>query len=141
MIRYTPTQSLDNNSEGLDLTPLIDVVFTLIIFLILTMGTTQVMTEIQLTRSKKDTVATELKDQTIVIEVNHLKQHWKVENTIFKKFEPFTQFFLVRFSDRSHQPVVLALERTLPVEELISLMDFLARNGFSNIQIASKWTI
>lgn len=128
-----------DNLEGLDLTALIDVIFTLIIFLILTMGTTQIMTEINITHSKKPQLPAVTKQEAIVVEVSHQTLSWKTGGRIVKDFPGFKKHFLSLYTNRTQSPVVLALENTLPVEHLVELMDFLSLNGFANIQVVSEW--
>lgn len=131
--------NLTTGIEGPDLTPLIDVVFTLIVFLILTMGTSQVMTEIQLSKSEKPLVESESESRSILIEVSRRNTSWKFENKVFNDFEAFADAFLKQYGRQPDRRVVLALEHDLPVEKLIDLMDFLALNEFTNIRIASEW--
>lgn len=132
--------NLATDIEGPDLTPLIDVVFTLIVFLILTMGTSQVMTEIQLSKSEKSLVESEAENRSILVEVSRRKGFWKFDNRLFNDFEAFADAFLKQYGQQSDRRVVLALEHDLPVEKLIDLMDFLALNEFTNIRIASEWS-
>lgn len=131
--------SLLNDSDGLDLTPLIDVVFTLIVFLILTMGTSQVMTQIQLSKSTQLKHETLQKQQSILIEVNHKGKYWKVGDFRFSDFDLFKRQFIKLYGASTGQQVTLALSENLPVKDLISLMDFLSINQFSNIKIVSEW--
>ena len=139
MIRSPDLISQNSSDEGLDLTALIDVIFTLIIFLILTMGTTQIMTEINITHSKKPQLQSLSDQAAIVVEVSHAKLTWKTGDRISKRFPDFKKQFLALYQNRRESPVVLALENTLPVERLVELMDFLSMNGFTNIQVVSKW--
>ncbi|MBU2513748.1 biopolymer transporter ExbD [bacterium] len=139
MIQY-PDYGNSNEADGtLDLTALIDVIFTLIIFLILTMGTTQVMTEINVTRSNRSQLPAQPKADPLVIEVSHVNKFWKTHDFTVKNFAEFKNQFLSQYGKELQRPVVLALDRTLPVENLITLMDFLSKNGFTNIQIVSEW--
>lgn len=139
MIRsHYPLQTAENQ-EGLDLTALIDVIFTLIIFLILTMGTTQVMTEINITHTQKAKFQEPTEEQVILVEVNHRNGTWKSGGQTSTRFTDFRKDFLERHRDSRKRPVILALEKTLPVEHLVELMDFLSLNGFTDIQIVSEW--
>ncbi len=140
MIQLSKYSNSNDTSDGLDLTALIDVIFTLIIFLVLTMGTTQIMTDINITHTKKSQVSSNLKNHPIVVEVSQSGQYWKLDDQLIKEFPQFKNQFLTSYGDQQQRPVVLALEKTLPVEKLVALMDFLSMNGFSNIQIVSQWT-
>ncbi len=139
MIQYQDFGNPNDTDEGLDLTALIDVIFTLIIFLILTMGTTQIMTEINVTRSNRPLLADQAKVKPLVVEVSHVNRFWKIGDYTTKEFSGFEHHFLARYGNEQYRPVVLALDRTLPVENLVTLMDFLSKNGFTNIQIVNEW--
>lgn len=139
MIHVPNLMNRTATDEGFDLTALIDVIFTLIIFLILTMGTTQIMTDINITRSRKPQFPSTSKQQSILVEVSHKSLSWKTGGHIYRNFTQFKQHFLSRYRDRKKTQVVLALENTLPVARLIELMDFLSINGFANIQVVSQW--
>jgi len=134
-----PATNRNDDSDGLDLTALIDVIFTLIIFLILTMGTTQIMTEINVTHSSKPQLPTAMETPTILVEVSHENLSWKTGGEVIKDFSQFKMHFLSLYRNKQENPVILALENTLPVEYLIELMDFMSQNGFTNIQVVSEW--
>jgi len=139
MIQIPSFRHLEPSDEGFDLTALIDVIFTLIIFLILTMGTTQIMTDIDITRSRNTQLAALSKQASIQVEVSHPTRSWKTGGQTFGSFPQFRQQFLSLYPDQQKTPVILALEHTLPVADLIELMDFLSMNGFTRIQVVSQW--
>ncbi len=139
MIHYPDKTLSGETDDGLDLTALIDVVFTLIVFLILTMGTSQVMTEINLSSSQKPLKSDTDTEQSIIIEVGHAPRFWKLGDLETREFTRFQEVFLSQHKDHRDREVVLALEKTLPVEELVALMDFLSLHQFSKIQIVNQW--
>lgn len=141
MIQIPNTINRNENSESLDLTALIDVIFTLIIFLILTMGTTQIMTEINLTHSQNPQLPGIGKEQTILVEISHKDMSWKTGGRVIRDYAEFKTLFLSLYQNRQKTPVILALENTLPVEHLIKLMDFMSLNGFTDIQVVSEWKL
>ncbi|MCP4756593.1 MAG: hypothetical protein GY866_37500 [Proteobacteria bacterium] len=140
MIRHpliSPNQR--QSDENIDLTALIDVLFTLLIFLILTMGATQISTEISLSHSQEKLPNKLQHIQPIVVEVSGTEHLWKIENRSFDTFSRFKVEFLAQYKSQPDRPILLALEHSLPVDSLVRLMNFLSVNGFSNIQIISEW--
>ncbi len=139
MIQLPKTRTSQDADQVIDLTSLIDVLFTLLIFFILAMGATQITTEISLPGAEHYQSQNTKGIKPLVIEISHQAFYWKVENRIFTSFTEFQKEFLAKYQHNKHRPILLGLERSLPVERLTELLNFLSVHQFSNIQIVSEW--
>lgn len=141
MIRLPNHRKNDSGDQIVDLTSLIDVLFTLLIFFILAMGATHITTEISLPGAQHYQSQLTKGIHPLVIEISHKKATWKFENLIYQSFSEFQKGFLAKYQSKKNQPILLGLEKSLPVERLTELLNFLSVNQFSNIQIVSEWKI
>jgi len=141
MIQLPRNRRQDSDDQIVDLTSLIDVLFTLLIFFILAMGATQITTEISLPGAQHYQNQLTKGIKPLVIEISHKKSSWKFENLVYQSFGEFQKGFLAKYQDQKLQPILLGLEKSLPVERLTELLNFLSVNQFSNIQIVSEWKI
>jgi biopolymer transport protein ExbD len=126
--------------DRVDMTALIDVLFTLMIFLILTMGAVQVSTEIRLAQSPlKPSDGSRPLLQPIVVEVNHPDRSWKIADSVFYSSDQFQTEFIQRFETERHRPLLLLVARSLPTEDLIGLLNFFSFHQFDHVQLISEW--
>ncbi len=139
MIQRPNFRSNQSSDETIDLTSLTDVLFTLLIFFILAMGTTQITTEISLPGAEHYQNKSSKDIKSLLIEISHKDTFWKVEDHVFKSFTGFQKTFLAKYKHNKHRPILLGMERSLPVERLTELLNFLSVHQFSNIQIVSEW--
>ncbi|MDT8447899.1 MAG: biopolymer transporter ExbD [bacterium] len=132
-----PPKAQSHLEEALDLTAMVDVLFTLLVFLLLTMGTTQITTHLQLAQSSSRPQASPETAPNIPIELD--RQTWNLSGVTYQEFSAFSRAFLAAHRDEYNRPVRILPQRDLPVEELVRVMNFLSEHQFSNLQIQSQW--
>jgi len=126
--------------DGIDLTALIDVIFTLLLFLILSMGATQVSTTIKLSKTPQAGPDGLRQRSPVIVEVSQTDSYWKIEDRTFADFGSFQAYFLQRFDGEFQRPLLLAVEGTVPTETLLQLLHFFAVHRFQNVQVISQWS-
>jgi biopolymer transport protein ExbD len=115
-----------------DLTPLLDVVFMLIIFLILSINTTSFSLEVNLPEDK-DNIAKEISDQD-QIEIHLLSSNmWKINEEKFDNEQKFRNYLLNYYQKNKNKKIVIIADKNSTSQKLISILTFLKKE---NIQMA-----
>ncbi len=133
---HTP---VDTEMETVDLTALIDVLFILLVFFLLTSGSPQFFTEVQLSKSEDFVENTEIAPNSVFIEMYMDGNHWQVNGKKFSDYSKFKRSLLNLYHSNKKPVFVLAPERNLPVEHLIKLINFLSKNKITDVHIINKW--
>jgi biopolymer transport protein ExbD len=106
-----------------DLTPLLDVVFMLIIFLILTINTISFSLEVNLPE-----------DEYNYLEIHLLKSNsWQINQKKFSNEKKFKNYLLNYHKKHPDQKIILITDKGSKVGKLISILTFLKKQ---NIQMA-----
>jgi biopolymer transport protein ExbD len=115
-----------------DLTPLLDVVFMLIIFLILSINTTSFSLEVNLPEDK-DNIAKEISDQD-QIEIHLLSSNmWQINEEKFDNEQKFRNYLLNYYQKNKNEKIVIIADKNSTSQKLISILTFLKKE---NIQMA-----
>lgn len=129
----------DSEEIALDLTSLIDVIFILLVFLILTAGISHVYTQVDIPKSDTPPVASKKEELEILVEIPEISV-WVIDKKRYTNRNDFREELLKLSRERKDSLLLIAPKRTLPVEELVKLLNFLAEKGISNLQIVSQWS-
>ncbi|MFT5795326.1 MAG: biopolymer transport protein ExbD [Ulvibacter sp.] len=132
--------SINNNSRKNivndflpDLTPLIDVVFILIIFLILSINTASFSLEVNLPEDKDN--SSKVISNNKYLEIHLLKNNvWKVGNKTFLDEEEFRGYLLSHHKKNKDRKLIILADDDSSVGKLISVLTFLKKQ---NIQMAN----
>ncbi|MFT4718465.1 MAG: biopolymer transport protein ExbD [Rickettsiales bacterium] len=132
--------SINNNSRKNivndflpDLTPLIDVVFILIIFLILSINTASFSLEVNLPEDKDN--SSKVISNNKYLEIHLLKNNvWKVGNKTFLDEEEFRGYLLLHHKKNKDRKLIILADDDSSVGKLISVLTFLKKQ---NIQMAN----
>ncbi|MBF0289704.1 MAG: biopolymer transporter ExbD [SAR324 cluster bacterium] len=130
---------LEQPTESVDLTPLMDVLFILLVFFLLTSGITQFYTQVQLPQSENLLETTIDHSNTILIEMFAQDQSWKVNEETIHDYDQLKQVLLDLHHSQKNVTFVLAPERTISAERLLQLLNFLASHKMTDVQIINKW--
>lgn len=129
-----------NNQEenNLDLTALVDVIFILLIFFILTFGITQVSTDIQLPTTEYQTENGFNNENPVLIEIVS-NIDWKINDQKFKNYVNVKKELLALYKKNNKTSFILIPEKKLAAEHLIRLFNFFSSNNIQNVQVISEW--
>lgn len=116
-----------------DLTPLIDVVFILIIFLILSINTASFSLEVNLPEDKDN--SSKVISDNKYLEIHLLKNNiWKVGSKTFLNEEEFRDYLLLQHKKNKDRKLIILADDDSSVGKLISVLTFLKKQ---NIQMAN----
>ena len=121
----------------ISLTPLIDVVFTLIIFFVVT-TTFDERSAVQLDLPKASPDAVSVPKETLTIAVDAQGRYFVGENEVLRRdAAALRQAISEVIGDDREQPVVLRADANTPHQSVVTALDVLGQLGFAKISIAT----
>ncbi|KJY82841.1 biopolymer transporter ExbD [Vibrio galatheae] len=121
-----------------DLTPLLDIIFIVMVFLMLTAAVKLESLEVDLPTTDSPTVS---QVDTQSLSVNILKQepHWAIEGKQYIDWENFTLALLEEYKT-NNKPIVIGADKDAEVQHLVKLLAFLQQNGIQATQLLTEET-
>lgn len=124
-----------NATFGLDLTPLIDIIFIVLVFLLLTANTQLLSLPVDVPTESDSTLTTLSQEEHITINVLINDPHWALEGQRYGDFNEFETAFIKRFRTSEEAKIVIAADKTAPIQPLMTLLAALQRQQITNTQI------
>ncbi|ELA7297875.1 biopolymer transporter ExbD [Vibrio parahaemolyticus] len=128
----------DNNRNGLtpDLTPLLDIIFIVMVFLMLTAAVKLDSLDVALPSTDSQAVA-EVDKQSITINILKDEPYWAINGQTYIDWENFT-LALLEESKSTDKPIVIGAEKTSNIQSLVQLLGFLQENGIQATQLLTE---
>ncbi|EJC7007430.1 biopolymer transporter ExbD [Vibrio parahaemolyticus] len=128
----------DNNRNGLtpDLTPLLDIIFIVMVFLMLTAAVKLDSLDVALPSTDSQAVA-EVDKQSITVNILKDEPYWAINRQTYIDWENFT-LALLEESKSTDKPIVIGAEKTANIQSLVQLLGFLQENGIQATQLLTE---
>ncbi|EOV6307275.1 ExbD/TolR family protein [Vibrio parahaemolyticus] len=128
----------DNNRNGLtpDLTPLLDIIFIVMVFLMLTAAVKLDSLDVALPSTDSQAVA-EVDKQSITVNILKDEPYWAINGQTYIDWENFT-LTLLEESKSTDKPIVIGAEKTANIQSLVQLLGFLQENGIQATQLLTE---
>lgn len=128
----------DDNHLGLtpDLTPLLDIIFIVMVFLMLTAAVKLDALEVDLPTTDSQVVS-EVDKQSMTINILHSEPYWAIDGKKYIDWDNFTLALLEEYKS-NQQPIVIGAEKTAEVQHLVKLLAFLQENGIQATQLLTE---
>ncbi|MFM2614002.1 ExbD/TolR family protein [Vibrio campbellii] len=128
----------DNHSHGLtpDLTPLLDIIFIVMVFLMLTAAVKLDSLDVNLPSTDSQAVA-EVDKESITVNILKEEPHWAINGKAYINWENFT-LALLEESKSTDKPIVIGAEKTADIQLLVKLLGFLQENGIQATQLLTE---
>ncbi|EJE8530103.1 biopolymer transporter ExbD [Vibrio parahaemolyticus] len=128
----------DNNRNGLtpDLTPLLDIIFIVMVFLMLTAAVKLDSLDVALPSTDSQAVA-EVDKQSITVNILKDEPYWAINGQTYIDWENFT-LALLEESKSTDKPIVIGAEETANIQSLVQLLGFLQENGIQATQLLTE---
>ena len=127
------SKKIDLNSEtNLDLTPIVDVVFNLLIFFALSLNFSEITSSLNIKLPKAKSSET-LSEQQIIVSIE--KNNKIYINDKFLFFDEVKNFLI---SQDSTKTIVIKADETIDHGYVVKIMDLIKSSGFEKIGIAVK---
>ncbi|EHK7405129.1 biopolymer transporter ExbD [Vibrio parahaemolyticus] len=128
----------DNNRNGLtpDLTPLLDIIFIVMVFLMHTAAVKLDSLDVALPSTDSQAVA-EVDKQSITVNILKDEPYWAINGQTYIDWENFT-LALLEESKSTDKPIVIGAEKTANIQSLVQLLGFLQENGIQATQLLTE---
>ncbi|MCR9423545.1 biopolymer transporter ExbD [Vibrio sp. RM-69-4] len=116
-----------------DLTPLLDIIFIVMVFLLLTAAVKFESLDVSLPTTDSPTVS-EVNKQSITVNLLAHEPYWAIDGKQYIDWNNFT-LALLEQSKASDRPIVIGADKTAEVQQLVKLLAFLQDNGIAATQL------
>ncbi|MCZ0758296.1 ExbD/TolR family protein [Vibrio diabolicus] len=128
----------DNTRHDLtpDLTPLLDIIFIVMVFLMLTAAVKLDSLDVNLPSTESQAVAN-VDKQSITVNILKDEPYWAINGKTYIDWDNFT-LALLEESKSSDKPIVIGAEKTANIQSLVQLLGFLQENGIQATQLLTE---
>ncbi|HCZ9306675.1 TPA: biopolymer transporter ExbD [Vibrio alginolyticus] len=128
----------ENSRNGLtpDLTPLLDIIFIVMVFLMLTAAVKLDSLDVNLPSTESQAVA-DVDEQSITVNILKDEPYWAINGKTYIDWDNFT-LALLEESKSSDKPIVIGAEKTANIQSLVQLLGFLQENGIQATQLLTE---
>ncbi|HHF2858566.1 TPA: ExbD/TolR family protein [Vibrio diabolicus] len=128
----------DNTRNDLtpDLTPLLDIIFIVMVFLMLTAAVKLDSLDVNLPSTESQAVA-DVDKQSITVNILKNEPYWAINGKTYIDWDNFT-LALLEESKSSDKPIVIGAEKTANIQSLVQLLGFLQENGIQAAQLLTE---
>lgn len=117
-----------------DLTPLLDIIFIVMVFLLLTASIKLQTLEVDLPTS--DSAATsEVDNQSVTINILAQAPYWALQGEQFSDWDSFTKALVTLVADKPDVDIVIGSDKTAQIQHMVKLLSFLQDNQISATQL------
>ncbi|MGL5006521.1 MAG: ExbD/TolR family protein [Plesiomonas sp.] len=127
-------------SVGIDLTPLLDIIFIVLVFLLLTANVRLQSMEIDLPEIDNTQSAAPTEQQPLTLHLLASEPYWALNDHTYRSWEMFSQALLQRHQQLPNASIIIAADRNVSAERLLNLLNFLQQQHIPAAQILTKGT-
>lgn len=133
MISVSHTYRNDDELKP-DLTPLLDIIFIVMVFLLLTASVKLKALDVELPRTETQILQTTEADP-ITINLIAKEPFWALQGQSFKTWDSFTVALLKQVRNGPTKPVVIGADKNASVEQMLKLLAFLQQHEIKATQL------
>lgn len=127
------------SSIGPDLTPLLDIIFIVMVFLMLTASVKLKSLDVQLPSS--ETAASKaLEKQSLTINILNQAPYWAIDGQTYNNWETFQSGLLEKVSAAPDKDLVIAADKHAEIQHMVKLFGLLHENDIATTQILMEET-
>ncbi|MBW3164103.1 ExbD/TolR family protein [Ferrimonas balearica] len=134
MIRSQPPQPM---MEGLDLTPLIDIIFIMLVFLMLSANPVTTLLSMELPEDHQSQAAVMPPPNPVHLALSPDAPHWHLDKTPYTSLDALRQA-LLNEPNLSQRPILVAGDKTVPLEPVLQLFSLLQAEGLTQVQFVME---
>lgn len=138
MIQVSSSVS-DSEIPSLELTPLIDIVFIVIVFLLITANAPLLKLPVNIPDATENPSADVISDETLVITVASDENRWALGEDIYEDWGELKSALLERIQSKQSAlnslSISIATDNSATAESLVKVMSFLNEHQLKNVQI------
>lgn len=120
---------------AMDLTPLLDVLFMVLVFFLLTANSVPVALKLDLPRDGTDSAQPIGNDQLIRLEIHADAPYWRIDGQPFAEWDQARDQLQLLHTGSPDSAIVIAGERKAPLEYMVSVLGFLEAEQIPVVQV------
>ncbi len=118
-----------------DLTPLLDVIFIVMVFLMFTANVAPNVLQVDLPEAGAEAAVTLQEPDTLAVNLMPGDEGWAIDGQRFSDWDAFASALKHRVASQPERPLMIAGDRNVPMERLVQLLAFLQQNNMTAAQI------
>ena len=122
-------------SFGPDLTPLLDVVFIVMVFLLFTANVQTLSIPVNLPQASQQEASVSQEPKNLTVSILNEDQSWAIGEDRYENWDIFTNTLLAQVASEPDTAVLIAGDQDAPLGDLVKLMMFLSHNNIEAAQI------
>ncbi len=134
----TQDYSPDDRFSGPDLTAMLDVIFMLLVFFILTANSVEYALTLDLPEKGADLATPVGNQETITLTLFLDEERWAVEDQLLNSWEMVEKTIIETRNERPDVNVIIAGDRRVAMERLLQVLAFLQREGIDAAEIMMR---
>lgn len=134
MIRSAKPEATELNS--LELTPLLDIVFIVVVFLLLTANAPLLKLSVDIPEAPKSASLAVAEPDSLVISIQKDEPVWMLEGNRMSTWAEFESTLLERLTP--NRSISIATDKSASAENLVKVMSFLNAQAMANVQIVME---
>ncbi|MGI9277512.1 MAG: ExbD/TolR family protein [Endozoicomonas sp.] len=135
MIRINDGDDTSAGFPAADLTPLLDVVFIVMVFLLFTANVQTLSLPVNLPEASREQAVVTHEPKTLTVSILAEDQAWAISEERFSGFEAFSQSLLAEVENEPDTTVLIAGDKEAPLGDLVQLMMFLSEHDITAAQV------
>ena len=128
------SQNHQQSSLYPDLTPLLDIIFIVIVFLMLTASVRLESLQVDLPTTESSAVS-EVDTQSITVNILAQEPYWAIDGKHYIDWENFKIALLEETGTSDKKPIIIGADKAANVDNLVKLLSFLQENGIPATQL------
>lgn len=140
MIRINSDEETGASLSMADLTPLIDVVFIVLVFLMFTANVQTLSLPVNLPQASAQEASVTSEPKTVTVSILQEGQPWALEEERFNDWETFSKVLLKKVKSEPDTTVLIAGDKEAPLGNLVKLMMFLSQHHIEAAQVLMEET-
>ena len=127
----------DDSSSFLaaDLTPLLDVVFIVLVFLLLTANIQTLSLPVDLPEASREEASLSQEPKTITVSILAEGKPWALEKEKYNDFDSLGKALLAKVKEAPETTVLVAGDKDAPLGQLVELMAFFSKHKITAAQV------
>ncbi|PMH37101.1 biopolymer transporter ExbD [Vibrio sp. 10N.286.49.B3] len=118
-----------------DLTPLLDIIFIVMVFLLLTANISIQSMTVDLPTTEESSVLSSTDSPSLTINLLVSDPVWAINDTTFDTWEQFSQSLIAMIESSPKQPIMINSDKQVPVERMLQLFAFMQKNNINATSI------
>ncbi|MGF1695814.1 biopolymer transporter ExbD [Vibrio lamellibrachiae] len=118
-----------------DLTPLLDIIFIVMVFLLLTANIDIKTMDVDIPTTEQQSVLTQVDSEVIAINLMVQAPYWAIEQQTFSDWESFSKALIATSIKYPKRDLVIGSDKNVPVEKMLQLLAFMQKNQMNATSI------